>query len=265
MKPGSSRTAPAQTAGADFAGHASGGAKDEPTAMVATRTPDASGSRSSLDPTFSSKSPNNLDPGHPALTPGSSPQIENIVLDPQTLHSGSSADNGNPTPISSVHALAAPSAAANTALPGGPAAGGSSSATVATPASIEISQQLARHVMRSIENGIHEIVLRLRPSELGDLTVRLAVTGHEVSAWFATQQAQAQQVIGEAIGQLQGNLGNAGYTLVGAWVGNDGTSQSDRRERPPALPPSRQADSAARELAPAMPISSSNMGVSIYV
>ncbi|MGA8755440.1 MAG: flagellar hook-length control protein FliK [Stellaceae bacterium] len=119
--------------------------------------------------------------------------------------------------------------------------------------------------MGSIENGAREVVLRLHPSGLGDLTIRLAVSGREVSAWFATPQTQVQQAISEAIGQLHSTLGNAGYTLAGAWIGNDASNQRAPREQLSAPSPARQAvANAPLELPSTTPISSSSTGVSVY-
>ncbi len=268
VRSGSSNNVPAQLAPAETARHGFGGANEASAAMPTTQTSDASWSRSSLNPTVSSRSRDNLHSELPPASLGSSPPIEpieRIVVDPQILRAGTSRDPDGITRDPSVHAAAAPSAVEQS-FPSEGAAAGSSSVPVANATPAELSEQLVRHVLGSIEKGTHEVVLRLHPSELGDLTIRLAVTGRDVSAWFATPQIQVQQAIGDALAQLHSNLGNAGYTLTGAWVGDDASNQQDRREQPP-LPsaPRHAVDSAFLELPSAMPISSSNFGVSVYV
>ena len=130
----------------------------------------------------------------------------------------------------------------------------------------DISDQLSSHLLRSIQNPDHNVVLRLNPPELGDLTIRVVVSGREVSAWFATPQAQVQQAISQAIGQLHTSLGNAGYDLAGAWVGADA---SNPRERDSPLPSAQPGDAPARAepiIAPkAGPGAKAGSGVSIYV
>jgi flagellar hook-length control protein FliK len=90
------------------------------------------------------------------------------------------------------------------------------------PTSDPISNQVAAHLVRLVSSGTQEMVVRLRPAELGDVTVRIALNGRDVSAWFAAPQPQVQTAISAAMGQLQTSLGDAGYNLSGAWVGADG-------------------------------------------
>jgi flagellar hook-length control protein FliK len=66
-----------------------------------------------------------------------------------------------------------------------------------------LAEQLAHLVMNSIDNNGREVVLQLHPPELGELTVRVLVSGRDVSAWFGSQQIPVQQAINQAIGQLQ--------------------------------------------------------------
>jgi flagellar hook-length control protein FliK len=150
--------------------------------------------------------------------------------------------------------------------PAAPAPENSSNLSAANPTPGDISDQLFGHLLRYIQNPEHDVVLRLNPPELGDLTVRVVVSGREVSAWFATPQAQVQQAISQAIGQLHTSLGNAGYDLAGAWVGADA---SNPRERDSPLPSAQPGDAPARAepiIAPeASPGTKAGSGVSIYV
>lgn len=142
----------------------------------------------------------------------------------------------------------------------------SPSASAATPLPADLPDRLLHGVIGSIESPGREIVLRLDPPELGNLTVRVLVAGREIATWFATPQAQLQQAIGQAIGQLQTELSNAGYTLSGVWVGADTSSPRDRGASLPLPPRERLAATRVEpQTIPATEIPSSSSGVSIYV
>jgi flagellar hook-length control protein FliK len=110
------------------------------------------------------------------------------------------------------------------------------------------------------------VTMRLHPPELGDLTMRVAVNGRDVSAWFASPQPQVQAAISAALGQLQTDLGGAGYNLAGAWVGGDtsGARQQGWNNSPAASQVG--ASLAAAAAAPAAAVSQpSSSGLNIYV
>jgi flagellar hook-length control protein FliK len=130
---------------------------------------------------------------------------------------------------------------------------------------VDLADQLAHHVMTSIDNGGREVVLQLHPPELGELTVRVLVSGRDVSAWFGSEQIPVQQAINQAIGQLQAELGNAGYNLNGAWVGADASGSREWDSRSFVPPPRGTADRSSSQGSPAPSTPSAASGVSIYV
>jgi flagellar hook-length control protein FliK len=109
-----------------------------------------------------------------------------------------------------------------------PAAAGSLETGSLRPGEPGFAQAFSDHVLRLAANPGSEVTVRLHPPALGELTVRVAVSGHDVSAWFGSAQPLVQQAISEALGQLQTGLGNAGYTLAGAWVGADASGGRDQ-------------------------------------
>ena len=112
--------------------------------------------------------------------------------------------------------------------------------SVADPgASGTISDQVATQLVQLVSSGSHDMVMRLHPPELGDLTVRVAISGRDVSAWFTSPQPQVQSAVSDAIGQLQTNLADAGYNLSGAWVGADASGGRQQGSNLPASPPAR--------------------------
>jgi hypothetical protein len=97
--------------------------------------------------------------------------------------------------------------------------------------------------------------------------VRVAVSGRDVSAWFASPQPQVQSAISAAMGQLQTDLGNAGYNLSGAWVGADASSAQQQGSRLLAPPPTLPSVDPSPAVLPAATTASGPVasGLNIYV
>jgi flagellar hook-length control protein FliK len=124
-----------------------------------------------------------------------------------------------------------------------------------------LAEQLSNQIIGSAAAGHQDFALRLHPSGLGEVSVRILVTGHDVSAWFDSPQLPVQQAISQSMGQLHADLASAGYDLSGAWVG--GRTWTPRQRTGSSAPP-RQGRGAAhsRPTEPSAPITT---GVSIYV
>jgi flagellar hook-length control protein FliK len=142
---------------------------------------------------------------------------------------------------------------------------GSSDSAPTDPGLPGTTDPLSYHVIRLADNGGREVVLQLHPPELGDLTVRVMVQGREVTAWFVSPETRVQQAISQAIGQLQTDLGNAGYQLNSAWVGADAWGPRERDASSGTPQPrgaaNRQKAEEAAGLATLLPVA----GVSVYV
>ncbi len=182
---------------------------------------------------------------------------------PATNRAGDTVSGSSEARFAAAAASLAPMAAgASPGLPGEPPPAVAASLTLT-----DLPDQLFRHVVGSIGNPGSEVVLHLNPPELGDLTVRVLISGRAVSAWFGTPRVEVQQVISQALGTLQADLGNAGYTLGNAWVGADAFGTSERGGRGPRMPEQRANTEAEAEASPASvdPIRSFGSGVSVYV
>jgi flagellar hook-length control protein FliK len=176
--------------------------------------------------------------------------------------------SSDPSAASATASAAAGVAANPLVLTPAPAGGGAPASAAVPPALSELPEAAAHHVLGSAQSGGGEMVLQLHPPELGELSIRVAVDGRDVSAWFASPHAEVQQALSLTLGQLHADLGNAGYSLVGAWVGGDasgtgtgtgaGTSAVPQRER-------RKTETAAPEGASAAPLAADSQGLSIYV
>jgi flagellar hook-length control protein FliK len=167
---------------------------------------------------------------------------------------GAGADAGNTaTAADSFNATAALATAPTTAAP---------TSVIGSTGSADIAAQVSDHLARLASAGSGEMVMRLHPPELGDLTVRVAVSGRDVSAWFTSPEPQVQTAISNAMGQLQTDLGNAGYNLNGAWVGADASNARRQGTSQPAVSPTSAPTSVAL---PATAASRPASEVNIYV
>jgi hypothetical protein len=170
---------------------------------------------------------------------------------------GATSDAGNP----------AAAAVGDSGAPAPVASAAGASASDPTPtATASVSDQVAGQLVRLVSSGSRDMVMRLRPPELGDLTVRVAVSGRDVSAWFASPQPEVQSAITAAMGQLQTSLGDAGYNLNGAWVGADGSNAGQQGANPSPLPAARSLAAASSPgLSAAIAPQPAASGLNIYV
>jgi flagellar hook-length control protein FliK len=127
---------------------------------------------------------------------------------------------------------------------------------------------VANHVFSMISAGHQEATLQLQPPQLGELTVRVAIQGRDVSTWFGTAQPQVQLAVNQALDQLRADLAGAGLNLSGAWVGADASSMQQRSFDTGAAPtrrPSFVAPSVDQVSVGNADPSRGSSGVNIYV
>jgi flagellar hook-length control protein FliK len=223
--------------------------------------------------------------GAPADTSGRSSAAAPRLAAPGPLPAAATIAAAAVRPVAAIAtvALSAERAAARSAGAGSPGAGAAlagigaaaaTPATAATPAGAApaalaeggaagLAQQVAHRLAGMLAPGRLEVVLRLHPPELGELNVRVQVSGHEVSAWFDSPLPQVQQALSQAMAQLHAGLLNAGYSLNNAWVGGDAwtprgwAAPPTRRPAPPPYGSVATAESGAPAAA--------GSGVSLYV
>jgi flagellar hook-length control protein FliK len=175
----------------------------------------------------------------------------------------SSDDNHLSTSVGPAAEISMPSTAGNFSV-GSPANVGAKEA-ISIGSATGIADQLSPHLLRSAANGGGEVFLQLHPPELGDLTVRVLVNGRDVSAWFGSPQINVQEALSNAIGQLNANLGNAGYNLSSAWVGADVSSGRGDNESSATRSQRGVTNRARVEETSSSPVLPAGSGVSIYV
>jgi flagellar hook-length control protein FliK len=159
-----------------------------------------------------------------------------------------------------VGGTAAPVAAAPLATPLAAAAAPDS-------ATAGLADQVASRLVGTLAAGRLEVVLRLHPPELGELNVRLQVSGREVAAWFDSPVPQVQLAVSQGMAQLQASLATAGYNLNGAWIGGDAWSPPgwNGADGSAPRPQSRAPDSNQARPRSGARSPGAGFGVSLYV
>ncbi|MGB6985083.1 MAG: flagellar hook-length control protein FliK [Candidatus Aquilonibacter sp.] len=96
-----------------------------------------------------------------------------------------------------------------------------------------IEQMVSGMTMRTLAQGTSEIRLQLQPENLGQVTMRLTVSGNQVSANFIAQSADVRSALVANHQDLARSLSEAGLTLSGFSVnvsgGDAGQDQSKDR------------------------------------
>lgn len=105
-----------------------------------------------------------------------------------------------------------------------------------------IVDQVLRGVNVHVADGQSEVRLRLVPEQLGDVTVKLVVSGGAVDASMTAHSADAQSALAGAQSQLAKTLADAGLKLQSFTVALAGGS-ADARDRSGAQPQTRHPSS----------------------
>jgi len=85
--------------------------------------------------------------------------------------------------------------------------------SVATALEQQILEQVSRSVIRGLQHNEHNLVLKLHPSELGEVKVHLTVRDAHVSAAFSMENARVKELLENNMQQFQDNLQDKGFTL----------------------------------------------------
>jgi flagellar hook-length control protein FliK len=260
----SSGTATTLGSSSDPAGGAMSGADAVVAAATSPAPTPSTSSSSGVAPALAAAA---LSPLAAALTSSGQPGFGGGPSD------GGASERGRYTSIAATPASGDATTAAALGTDSGPTTSAAAGGATPTPGAGEtntgaLSDQVTNQLLHLVSSGSREMTMRLHPAELGDLTVRVAVSGRDVSAWFASPQPQVQSAISAALGQLQINLGNAGYNLTGAWVGADASGSQQQGSGQPVPPPisaSSASPSAALPTAAAAVSRPSASGLNVYV
>jgi len=108
-----------------------------------------------------------------------------------------------------------------------------SGSNVTVNANDVIEQMVSSMSMRTLSQGTSEIRLQLQPENLGQVTMRLTVSGNQVSANVVAQSADVRSALVANHQELAKSLNEAGLTLSGFSVdvsgGDAGSDQDNER------------------------------------
>ncbi|MFN0162064.1 MAG: flagellar hook-length control protein FliK [Burkholderiales bacterium] len=147
--------------------------------------------------------------------------------DAALLHMAESADNGAPEALEASTAPARPMAGDTSVT--APLA--SRQDTTASPARLAIEapvgtarfiDQAAQRVTWMARNGVEHAEIRVRPADLGPITVRIELTNNEVLVNFAVTQPDTRVAVEDALHRLEEMLAENGLAMSGANVGAQG-------------------------------------------
>jgi flagellar hook-length control protein FliK len=161
----------------------------------------------------------------PRSTATPDPGIPSISIDPK-LYTGAVATPQGGAPFAITSATDAGSIAPPT-----PAS------TLPQPQHVDanaVVDQVLRGVNIRTTDGSSEVRLRLVPESLGDVSVKLVVTGGSVDASITTHNADAQNVLAGAQNQLAKSLADAGLKLQSFTVSLAGGFAGNRDQQSPS-------------------------------
>ena len=205
----------------------------------------------------------NAAPGPPALAPTKIPMPATTILNAVTSGGAPDARPIVPTVVTTIGSVAGTAPLNATNLTSTTADAGAGAPT-GVPSSF--GDAMVNHVLSMISTGHQEATLQLQPPQLGELTVRVAVQGRDVSTWFGAAQPQVQVAVSQALDQLRADLAGAGLNLAGAWVGADASGM--RHETLVNAAPSRRpnfAPSIDSSTVDDNDVGVHSSGVSVYV
>lgn len=155
------------------------------------------------------------------------------VLRPQVSEAASSVAAATPEPpAGSVGPAPAAAPVQNDPLGGIVRSGGG----LTTPH--ELARELGSRVHMAVREGGRELVVQLRPADLGHLTIRVTMTDGIMQATIIADRPEAARMLQQSLGNLDAALGDLGYSLDNLDVAYQGQDPRD------AQAPSEQADDA---------------------
>lgn len=78
----------------------------------------------------------------------------------------------------------------------------------------EIFSQVEQGMLRQLQNGSHQMTLRLDPAELGQISLLLTVKGGEVRATIRAESAETTAALSEQVSQLRASLEEQGLKVT---------------------------------------------------
>ncbi len=102
----------------------------------------------------------------------------------------------------------------------------------------ELARELGHRVQMAVREGGRELLINLRPPDLGHLTIRVTMIEGVMQAQIIADRPEAARMLQQSLAHLGSSLGDLGYSLDSldiAWSGNDprdaSSSSSDPQRR----------------------------------
>ena len=91
----------------------------------------------------------------------------------------------------------------------------------------ELARELGERVHMAVREGGRELVVNLRPAELGHLTIRVTMHDGVMQASIVADRPEAARMLQQSIGHLDTALGDLGYSLGNLDVAYNGQDAQD--------------------------------------
>lgn len=93
----------------------------------------------------------------------------------------------------------------------------------------ELAHELGTRVHMAVREGGRELLVNLRPRDLGQLTIRVTMTDGVLHAQITADRPEAARMLQQSLGQLDTALSDLGYSLDGLEVSYGGQDARDAR------------------------------------
>ena len=93
----------------------------------------------------------------------------------------------------------------------------------------ELAHELGTRVHMAVREGGRELLVNLRPRDLGQLTIRVTMTDGVLHAQITADRPEAARMLQQSLGQLDTALTDLGYSLDGLDVSYGGQDARDAR------------------------------------
>jgi hypothetical protein len=199
-----------------------------------------------------------LAPAPPLVTSGGSGGIDRAAHGAQLA----AAADGPESIVAGPPGAAAPPAPAQAPSHPAPAAGAppEAAARSAAPAATadELAGELGARIRMAVRESGRELVVSLRPAELGQLTIRVTVHDGVLQAQILADRPEAARLLQQSLSQLDASLADHGYSLEDLEVAYGAPKDDERASSPEQGPGGRGRDPVSGEVleadgAPALP------------
>ena len=111
-----------------------------------------------------------------------------------------------------------------------------------SPESAELAHELGARMRMAVREGGRELVVNLRPAELGHLTVRVAMVDGVLTAHIAAERPEAARLLQQTLPQLDGVLQSLGFSVDSVDVSYAGQQGQAGHDAPGAPSEGKVAD-----------------------